>query len=107
MKILKQLLAKKEINDEIFNFIKPVGSIIPRLYGLPKIHKNDIPLRPILSMVNSAQHKLAKFINYQLEPVLKYYSSYTLKDSFSFVDQIKDIQSNNTFIASFDVKILF
>ena len=29
-----------------------------------------------MSMVNSAQHKLAKFLNYQLEPVLKYYSAY-------------------------------
>ena len=58
-------------------------------------------------MVNSAQHKLEKFLDYQFERVLKYFSSYILKDSFSFVDQIKDIESNNTFIASFDVKSLF
>ena len=58
-------------------------------------------------MVNSAQHKLAIFLNFQLEPVLKHYSSYILKDSFSFVDQIKDIESNNNFIASFDVESLF
>ena len=58
-------------------------------------------------MVNSAQHKLAKFLNSCLEPVLKHFSSYCLKDSFTFVDKIKEMEANNTFNASFDVKILF
>ena len=58
-------------------------------------------------MVNSAQHKLAKFSNLSLEPVLKYFSEYCLKDSFTFVDKIKDIEAQNTFIALFDVKSLF
>ena len=57
VKILKNLLYTKEINEDIYNLVKPVGSITPRMYGLPKIHKKDVPLRPILSMVNSAQHK--------------------------------------------------
>ena len=107
IKFLKQLLFKNEISDSLFNLIKPVGSVTPRLYGLPKIHKENIPLRPILSMVNSAQHKLAKFLNMTLEPVLKYFSEYSLKDSFTFVDKIKDMEAQNTFIASFDVKSLF
>ena len=42
-----------------------------------------------------------------LEPVLKYFSEYSLKDSFTFVDKIKDMEAQNTFIASFDVKSLF
>ena len=79
-----------------------MGSITPRLYRLPKIHKHDIPLRLILYMVNSAQHKLEKFLNFQLEPVLNHYSSYILKDLF-FVDQTKDNESNNTFIPSFNL----
>ena len=58
-------------------------------------------------MVNSAQHKLAKFLNSSLEPVLKYFSAYCLKDSFTFVDKIKEMEAQNTFIASFDVKSLF
>ena len=72
-----------------------------------KIHKENIPFRPILSMVNSAQHKLAKFLNSSLEPVLKYFSAYCLKDSFTFVDKIKEMEAQITFIMSFDVKSLF
>ena len=58
-------------------------------------------------MVNSAQHKLAKFLNSSLEPVLKYFSAYCLKDSFTFVDKIKEMEAQITFIMSFDVKSLF
>ena len=32
------------------------------LYGLPKIHKNGIPLRPILSAIKSHSYSLAKFL---------------------------------------------
>ena len=62
VKNIKSLLYTKEINEEIYSLIKPVGSITPRLYGLTKIHKKDVSLRLILSVVNSAQHKLAKFL---------------------------------------------
>ena len=58
-------------------------------------------------MVKYAQHKLAKFVNDKLYMVLKHLSSYMLKDSFSFADHIKRTDSNNTFMASFDVKSLF
>ena len=38
---------------------------------------------------------------------MKHFSAYCLKDSFTFVDKIKEIEAKNTFIASFYVKILF
>ena len=107
IKFLIQLFTKNEFIESIFNLIKPVGLVTPRLYGLPKIHKENIPLRPILSMVNSEQHKLAKFLDLSLEPVLKHFLAYCLKDSFTFVDNIKEMEANNTFIVSFDVKSLF
>ena len=105
VKFLKQLLFKNEISDSLFNLIKPVGSVTPRLYGLPKIHKENIPFSPFLYMVNSAQHKLAKFLNSSLEPVLKYFSAYCLKDSFRFVDKIKEMEAQNTFIALLMLKV--
>lgn len=46
--------------SDIASEIRPLGSLRSRLYGLPKIHKGGTPLRPILSMVVSAQHKVAK-----------------------------------------------
>ncbi|VDP99300.1 unnamed protein product [Trichobilharzia regenti] len=48
------------IDKQEFNSLKPMGSDFPNLHGLPKIHKVDNPLHPILSMYHSPTHKLAK-----------------------------------------------
>ena len=59
-KRLLELFRRKFTLKEVYEFIRPVGSQRPRMYGLPKIHKPGISLRPILSMCHSAQHSLAK-----------------------------------------------
>ena len=53
---LKTLKDGGFITGAMYESIKPIGSSVPRLYGLPKIHKPEIPLRPILSMANSPFH---------------------------------------------------
>ena len=40
--------------------LKPSGCNFTRLYGLPKIHKVNCPIRPILSMINSPTHKIVQ-----------------------------------------------
>ena len=44
---LKRLKHQDIITKEIFEEIKPLGAVTSRLYGLPKIHKPNAPLRPI------------------------------------------------------------
>lgn len=39
--------------------LQTTGSQAPRLYGLTKVHKNDISLRPVLSIPGSPYHKIA------------------------------------------------
>ena len=46
-----ELLECKKISKEVHKLIKPIGSIRPRLYGLPKTHRNGVPLRRILSII--------------------------------------------------------
>ena len=40
----------------------PLLPLLPLLYGLPKIHKPAIPLRPIASFVNSPTYQLSKHL---------------------------------------------
>ena len=47
---LKQLLENFEICEVDFKSMVPVGTNRPRMYGVPKIHKSGVPLRPILSV---------------------------------------------------------
>ena len=72
------------LSPEISDSIRPFGSIRPRLYGLLKIHKDGVPFRPILSMVGSAQQKVAIWLSSVLQPVLEPFSCFCIKDFFHF-----------------------
>ena len=83
------------------------------MYGVPKLHKDGVPLRPILSMVNSPHHPLAKWLATVLKPVVDLYSVHTVKDTFDFCKELEKFtetnkdQLANTFLCSFDIASLF
>ena len=58
------------------------------MYGLPKIHKADIPLRPILSANNTSSYNLSKF----LVPKLNHLTTdeFTLKKKQLWIQQLRD-----------------
>ena len=68
---------------------RPIGSQRSKLYGLSKAQKKEIPLRPILSMINSPQSNLSTFLISVLEPVLDKFLNHTVPVSFSFVHKLK------------------
>ena len=88
--------------------LRPTGSSRPRAYGLPKIHKNEVPLRPIISMSGSAVYDISRWLARLLNPVVELFSSRCVKDSFEFVDIRKnaDVPSNGI-MCSYDVVSLF
>ena len=108
-KRLLDLVNQTILTRDIYDRIRPTGSQRPRMYGLPKTHKEDIPLRPILSMIGSSQHELAKWLSEVLAPVLKLYSSNCVKDSFTFASFIQNynVEPAKTFLCSFDISSLF
>ena len=105
--LLRKLKADNCTNERTYNELYPTGTRIGILYGLPKIHKSSIPLRPILSSINHYSYKIAKFFIPFLTPIST--SSFVIKDSFSFVQELlnSDINSDSVVMASFDVTSLF
>ena len=104
-RFVDELFKKKVINEELKWDLKNSGSRLGILYGSPKVHKRDVPLRPILSMVNSYNFSLSKFLVNLLAPLCN--SPYAVKDSFSFAQEIQSFPNNNYCMASFDVVSLF
>ena len=99
-----------EINERgkrgpTYNYLYPSGTNLGILYGLPKIHKENYPLRPILSACNTPNYMLAKFLVPNLTPLTK--NTYTVHDSFKFAKEICEIDSKGLVMASFDVVSLF
>jgi len=99
-------LRRKGIDKRIYSSITPCGSRAGVLYGLPKIHKNGAPIRPIISAVKTYNYKVAKFMVKILSPFLD--NSYVLTDSFDFINKIPDLNTRtDASMVSFDVESLF
>ena len=102
---LRSLKKDNSITDTFYNKVRPCGSQPSCLYGLPKVHKVNHPLRPICSSVNSHNYKLASELASILSPYAT--SCYTVRDTFSFVKEINDLTYDQCHICSFDVTSLF
>ena len=61
-KKLKQLQNDGFITESEYQICRPVGSQLARIYELPKIHKPNLALRPILSASETFNHNLAKLL---------------------------------------------
>lgn len=105
--ILSDTSKFKKLGDISFDYTLKMEIKFQR--RLLKVHKVNVPLRPILSMVGSVQHELAKWLVEILDPVLKFYSDYCTQDSFQFVSYIHKLQrtTDNDFLMSFDICSLF
>ncbi|XP_078372758.1 uncharacterized protein LOC144656411 [Oculina patagonica] len=109
-KLSKELLTLKrngDLSEAVYNKIRPRHKQPPRIYGLPKIHKADIPLRPIVSCVNTFAYDLSAYLANILSP-LTGNSDFTVTNSAHFVSTISsETILNNEVMVSFDVESLF
>jgi hypothetical protein len=48
--------------EEVCGQLHPVGTRLPRLHGLYKIHKEGVPLRPIASNIGAPTYELSKYL---------------------------------------------
>ena len=93
-----------------YKCIYPSGSAPAKIYGTPKMHKlidsNSFPkLQPIVSSAGIYNYNLAKYLCNLLLPHLP--EQYCMKDTFTFVEDLKRISLIAKFLVSFDVTRLF
>ena len=85
----------------------PKTNITPRLYGLPKIHKPEVPIRPIVDGIGSPPHELARYLAKLLQPVTGRTGSF-VRNSIEFAQKVTTITIDpEEVLVSFDVKSLF
>jgi hypothetical protein len=94
-------------NLDLLPNVKSSGSTPGILYGLPKIHKQSVPLRPVLAAYNTAPFKLSKWLVKILTPFS--INEYSLKNSYHFAEVIADSQLDlkDSVLVSYDVESLF
>ena len=68
---------KDKLPENSFDYLFASGSLPGILYGLPKIHKDNCPIRPILAAIGTFNYNCAKFLVPLLHPLT--YNDFTVK----------------------------
>ena len=70
--ILLPLMSSRagSIPERLYYHLRSSAGKVPLLYGLPKIHKPEVPLRPIVSFVNLPTYTLSKHLVSILSPLV-------------------------------------
>ena len=104
--ILRRVKTEAKLEDTIYRRMYPSGACSPKLYGLPKIHKKNIPLRPIVSSRGSVTYGEAK----ELAKILKPLTGNTIhhvNNSKEFAEEImKNKLDKDKCIISYDASAL-
>ena len=76
------------------------------VYGLPKTHKEQLAMRPILSATHTYNYALAKWLDEKLKPLSC--NQCTVTDTFEFVNEVQSLEINSgDILISYDVTSLF
>ena len=91
--ILGNIKTEEGLSEEVYRRLYPTGAGSPKFYGLPKIHKPGIPLRPIISSIGTVTYNTA---------------THHVHNTRDFVEQLKDVRlKKKESIISYDVTALF
>ena len=105
IRTLNSKIAKR-LSNEVYKRIMPCGSRAGVMYGLPKIHKSGVPVRPFISAVNTYKYGLAKYLFEILTSLVD--AEFILKDTYDFVNRVKGLNfGSDKYMVSFDVETLF
>ena len=104
---LLSLRKSGHLSDFLYNRLRCSAGRIPLLYALPKIHKPEVPLRPIVSFVSSPTYFLSKHLASILAPLVGN-TCHNVRNSTDFARFISSqTLGENEILVSFDVVSLF
>ena len=105
--ILKTIKTKSGLGTSTYKSMYPTGCVPPKFYGLPKIHKPDTALRPIVSSCGSVTYGVAKELAKILKPLVGQ-SPHHINSTQDFVEQAKHFKlESGECLSSYDVSDLF
>ena len=105
--LLLSLKRESRLSPQLYRHLHSSAGKIPLLYGLPKLHKPGVPLRPIVSFVNSPSYNLSKYLVHLLSPLVGSSSSH-VRNSEDFARFARDLHlRDDDLLVSYDVVLLF
>nr|VZI46282.1 unnamed protein product [Spirometra erinaceieuropaei] len=106
-KNLSLMRNQQAIPETDWRQMKPQDAAIARFYGLPKIRKPNVPLRPIVALKGTPTYGLAKWLTKHLKKLTEG-SEHTAVSPAHFLERLRGVKiAPNEIMVSFDVVSLF
>ena len=105
---LASCLEKKLITENQYKRLALTGNTQTQIiYFLPKVHKNPIKLRPIVSCINGPTQTAPAYLDRLLQPYMRKVKSY-LKNSTELVKILQTFKvPTHAFLITLDIKSLY
>ena len=92
----------QKITVPVYYHFRCDKDITPKIYSLPKIRKESVLLRPIVSFIGSPLYNLSKFLVDILSLIVNW--DFCVKNSSHFIDKISRVKLNpDECMLSYDV----
>lgn len=106
-KLVTKLYNQGHITKETRIELNDLSATYARIHGLPKLHKDGIPLRPVVDTINSPSYALNKYMNNIIKNITDY-TKYNVKNSYEFKSFIANVRvPDDHILVSFDVVSLY
>nr|XP_022316718.1 uncharacterized protein LOC111120285 [Crassostrea virginica] len=106
-KTLDEMYKKNEIGDNVYETLNPIDCRPGQFYLLPKIHKEGMPGRPIVSAIGHPTEKISEYIDLHLRPHVEKLPSY-LKDTTDYINKTPSTDlPDHTLLVTMDVTSLY
>jgi hypothetical protein len=104
---LKSLVTRNLMDSKLANKLTVSNPQMPRIYGIPKIHKPDNKMRPIVSKINSPTHLISKWLLNEFGKLVKL-EDFSIKNTPELIEKLKDKDLRRTDkLVSYDVISLY
>ena len=100
------LYTSSKISLDVYTSLRISSAKPGILYGLPKIHKPTLPIRPIMSAIGTFNYNLSKFIVPVISPIAE--NAHTIRSTQEFARDIREISLDGPiYMTSFDITSLY
>ena len=98
---------REVISNTLRKRLYPTSDQPPRFYGVPKTHKINMPLRPIVSTIGSITYEVDKYLAEVLSPLVGQ-TEFHVKNSKDFAQSITGLKIEaDEELRSYDITALF
>ena len=107
IRMVNSLEKEGKITKDQYWYLYPTLEKVPRMYGSPKIHKEEVPLRPIVDYTQTIAYRVSRELANILQPLVGK-TEYHTENSQELVKEMTKlrVEEGESFV-SYDVVSLF